>query len=216
MSPMPPRGLYVLTDPSAGDQRRLLEAVHGAILGGAVMIQYRDKSRDPVRRRQEAEALLACCRGHHVPLIVNDDVALAAAIGPDGVHLGRDDGTIAAARAQLVSDAIVGVSCYNEPERARRAEDAGANYVAFGRFHVSNTKPEAVQATPEMLRKARPAIRVPLVPIGGITPANARGLVDAGADLLAVVGAVIGQPDPRGAARAFAAALDRQTASAAL
>jgi thiamine-phosphate pyrophosphorylase len=192
------RGLYAVTagpDPVRG--------VADALAGGGRAVQYRDKGRDPDRRRREALELLALCRERGVPLLINDDVELAAAVGADGVHLGRDDPPLAEARRRLGPDALIGVSCYNELERALAARDAGADYVAFGRFFASGTKPLAVQAEPALLRRARPLVRLPLVAIGGITPENGGALIEAGADMLAVVGGVFGQPDIRRAALAF-------------
>lgn len=199
----PARGLYVITaTPAAG--LSLESAVAGALDGGACAVQYRDKRPGgAARRRREATALLALCRARQVPLIVNDDVNLAADIGADGVHLGADDASLATARDALGPEAIVGVSCYNRPERALAAQDAGATYVAFGRFFPSGTKPAAVQATPSLLREVRPRLGLPVVAIGGITPENGALLMAAGADLLAVIGGVFGHADPRVAARAF-------------
>lgn len=197
------RGLYAITDPVLMPPPRLAADVQAAIAGGAVLVQYRDKHGAPAERRERAAALLAICRNAGVPLIVNDDVALAAAVGADGVHLGRDDGDIAAARACLGPQAIVGVSCYNEFPRAAAAVGAGADYVAFGRFFPSRTKPAAVAADIELLRRAR-ALPVPVAAIGGIDADNGATLVAAGADLLAVIAGVFGQPDPRAAAAAIA------------
>jgi thiamine-phosphate pyrophosphorylase len=139
-----------------------------------------------------------------VTFIINDDVALAAAIGADGVHLGRDDGDIAAARQQL-RHGIVGLSCYNEWPLAKAAAAAGADYVAFGAFFPSTTKPNAARAAPDLLKRSRQELDIPVVAIGGITPENGRDLIAAGADMLAVVQGVFGQPDIQAAARRYAA-----------
>jgi thiamine-phosphate pyrophosphorylase len=138
-----------------------------------------------------------------MPLIVNDDVELAAGIGAAGVHLGEDDADIAAARSRLGNGAIIGVSCYDSLERARDLAAAGADYLAFGAFFPSPTKPQARRATPDLLRAAR-AFGKPLVAIGGITPDNAADLIAAGADFVAVVSGVFGQPDVTDAARRYA------------
>ncbi len=196
-------GLYAITDRTLCGER-LTAAVDQAIAGGARVIQYRDKSTDTTRRRTEAEALLALCRTHRVPLLINDDVALAAAIGADGVHIGRDDGSLAEARARLGPGAIIGVSCYNRLTLAEQAESEGADYVAFGRFFPSSSKPQAVQADPELLRRARRVLACPVVAIGGITAQNGRPLIEAGADLLAVIAGVFAQPDVTTAARRIA------------
>lgn len=198
------RGLYVITDSALIQPGHLLSAVTEAIDGGAVAVQYRDKGPDPERRAHEARELAALCRARQVPLIINDDVALAKAVQADGVHLGRDDGDIQAARALLGAQALIGISCYNELERALSAQAQGADYVAFGRFFPSPTKPEAVQAEPALLEQARAQLQIPIVAIGGITAANGARLVAAGADLLAVISEVFAPKDIRAAAAALA------------
>ena len=194
------RGLYVITD---GPRPDLLEVVAQALAGGARLVQYRDKTTDGPRRLAEARALQALCARQGIPMIVNDDVELARAAGADGVHLGEDDGDVAAARGALGPQAIIGVSCYDSLERAHLLAAAGADYVAFGAFFPSPTKPDAQRASPELLRQSA-AIGVPRVAIGGITPDNGASLVDAGADYLAVISAVFGDPDVRAAAERFA------------
>jgi thiamine-phosphate pyrophosphorylase len=184
-----------------------------AIAGGARVIQYRDKSEnDPVpaqgRRLAQAQALLAVCRAAGVPLIINDDTALAAATGSDGVHLGREDMAATEARRLLGPGAIIGVSCYDRLDLAEAAQAAGADYVAFGSFFPSSTKPLAVRADLGLLRRARQCIRLPLVAIGGITPENGAAAINAGADLLAVISGVFGEPDPLAAARNYARLFD--------
>ncbi|MEW9625578.1 thiamine phosphate synthase [Rhodanobacter geophilus] len=194
------RGLYAITD---GPRADLPEAVAQALAGGARVLQYRDKSADAARRHAEATVLRQLCDRYAVPLIVNDDIALAAAVGAAGVHLGRDDDDLAAARAALGPGAIIGVSCYDSLERARAAAAVGADYVAFGAFFPSPTKPQAARAPLELLRQSA-ALGVPRVAIGGITPDNAPSLVEAGADFLAVISAVFAAPDVRAAAQRFA------------
>lgn len=193
--PTLPRGLYILTDSSLIPAEQLIPAVAAAIQGGAVMVQYRNKSSDHDKRRWEAQDLHNLCRPLGVPLIINDDVALAREIGADGVHLGRDDADIAAARAALGPTAIIGVSCYNELPRAIAAEAAGADYVAFGSFFPSSVKPEAVRASLDLLRQAKQQLTLPLVAIGGINADNGGLLVTAGADLLAVITEVFAAAD---------------------
>lgn len=197
---LPHRGLYAITD---GPRTGLMDAVAQALAGGARVLQYRDKTADAAQRHAEAVALKRLCDTHAVPLIINDDVALAAAAGAAGVHLGRDDGDVAAARAALGSGAIIGVSCYDSLELARAASAAGADYVAFGAFFPSPTKPHAARASPDLLRQSA-ALGVPRVAIGGITPDNAPSLIEAGADFLAVISAVFSAPDVRAAAQRFA------------
>ena len=196
----PSHGLYAITD---GPRIDLLEVVAQALAGGARVLQYRDKTADAARRHAEAAALKQLCDTHAVPLIVNDDVALAVAVGAAGVHLGRDDDDVAAARAALGAGAIIGVSCYDSLERARAAAAAGADYVAFGAFFPSPTKPQAVRASLDLLRQSA-TLGVPRVAIGGITPDNAPSLVEAGADFLAVISAVFAAPDVCAAAQRFA------------
>jgi thiamine-phosphate pyrophosphorylase len=143
-----------------------------------------------------------------VPLIVNDRKDLAADIGADGVHLGRDDGDVRAARKSL-PHALLGVSCYNEIERAVAAAEAGADYVAFGRFFPSHTKPGEIRASIDLARAAKRRLKLPVVAIGGITVENAPPLVEAGIDALAVVAGVFEADDIRAAARAFASLYSR-------
>lgn len=199
----PRRGLYAINrDQDAGEalEQVLLRAIQG---GGVAVFQYRRKSVSKGGER-EAASLLAHCRRQGIPLIVNDDVELAGRIGADGVHLGRDDVSVTDARAALGRDAIVGVSCYNSVARAQSAERAGADYVAFGRFFPSRTKPLATPADPGVLTEAKRVLAIPIVAIGGITLENGASLLEAGADVLAVVDAVFGAADPESAVRAFA------------
>ena len=196
----PARGLYAITD---GPRNDLSAVVAQALAGGARVMQYRAKTTDVGRRRADAAALRQLCDLHAVPLIINDDVALAVAVGAAGVHLGRDDDDVAAARAALGAGAIVGVSCYDSLQRARDAAAAGADYVAFGAFFPSPTKPHAARASLDLLRQSA-TLGLPRVAIGGITPDNAPSLVEAGADFLAVISALFAAPDVQAAARRFA------------
>ncbi|MGB5607441.1 MAG: thiamine phosphate synthase [Gammaproteobacteria bacterium] len=197
-------GLYAITDSALIAHDRLVESVAAAIAGGATLVQYREKHLDAEARTRAATALAALCQRHDVPLIINDDVELAAAVGAAGVHLGKDDASISAARARLGPNALIGVSCYNRLQNALDARDAGASYVAFGRFYKSRSKPAAVQADLALLQQAHMQLDVPIVAIGGITPEHGRTLIDAGASLLAVIHGVFGQPDIQAAARAYA------------
>jgi thiamine-phosphate pyrophosphorylase len=197
-------GLHAIADTHYLDDTRLIETVTQAIEGGARVIQYRDKRHTAEKRMQQAKELAALCRQHDVLFIVNDDVTLAKESRADGVHLGREDAALAQAREQLGSQALIGVSCYNELARAEAAEKQGANYIAFGRFFPSRTKPQAVQASLGLLREAKKKLRIPVVAIGGITPENGASLITAGADALAVIEGVFGQADVRGAAKRYA------------
>ncbi len=196
-------GLYAITDSRLSNNDKLIHAVSEAINGGARIIQYRDKSNDQARRLHEARQLLQLCREHDAILIINDDVALAAEIGADGVHLGRDDGDIESARRQLPKG-IIGLSCYNDWQRARAATQAGADYIAFGAFFPSTTKPDAAQAEPSLLKRVKQELNIAVVAIGGITAENGTPLIEAGADMLAVVQGVFGQADIRQAAKQYA------------
>ncbi len=200
----PCHGLYAITDALLIPDHRLLEAVEQALLGGAQLIQYRDKSDDAARRLAQAQQLNALCQRYQIPLLINDDVELAAAAGAAGVHLGKDDPPLAAARARLGEAALIGVSCYNQLDLALAAERAGADYVAFGAVFPSPTKPTEIRASIALLREAHAALRTPIVAIGGVTPDNAPLLLDVGVDALAVVSGVFGQPDIRAAAARYA------------
>lgn len=195
----PLRGLYLLT-PDDADTARLLQRV-SAVLGHAALLQYRNKDATPTLAREQVSALLPLCRAAGVPLLVNDDWRLALACGADGAHLGADDGDLREARRALGGRAILGASCYDSLERAATAAAAGASYLAFGAVFPSPTKPHAPRATPALIRAAA-RFGLPRVAIGGITPDNIPAVVDAGADLAAVISGVFDAPDPPAAARA--------------
>ena len=197
-------GLYAITSSALQPGDQLQQAVAAAIRGGAQAVQYRDKSSDTGQRQTAAAALADLCRAAGVCFIVNDDVALAAAVGADGVHIGQDDAGIAAARAQLGPQAIIGVSCYNSLERAADALAAGADYLAFGSVYPSPTKPEAVHAPLSLFAGARELTDRPLVAIGGINSDNAATVRAAGADAVAVIEGVFGANDIELAAAAIA------------
>jgi len=197
------RGLYAITDSTLTPPGSMLLQVQQALAGGARMLQYRDKSGEFRVRKAQAEALLTLCRQVAVPLIINDDVELARSVGADGVHLGREDPQLESSRRILGPNAIIGVSCYNDFELALRAEQSGADYVAFGRFFASTTKPKAVSASIDLLRRASRELKIPTVAIGGITPENGAALVTAGVDMLAVIQGVFGQPDIRAVCAQF-------------
>jgi len=206
-------GLYVITDSKLLRDDVLVSRVREALRGGARIVQYRDKREDPSTRRRLAGGLLDVCREHGALLIINDDVALAREIGADGVHVGREDAGVEAARAALGDRAIIGASCYDSLALAQDAAAAGADYVAFGRFFPSETKPSAPPARLETLCRARRELDIPVCAIGGITADNAGPLVGAGADMLAVIGGVFGTADPRAAAGAFGPLFDSPEAA---
>lgn len=193
MIAMPKRGLYAITHTEGKTIDEVVEHITNVVRGGAVMVQYRDKN--PINALLLVRELIAVCHAHEVPLIINDDVELAAKVGADGVHLGKDDGEIDYARQRLGEKAIIGVSCYNSLERAVIAEKQGATYVAFGRFFSSNSKPLASPAEIATLVSAKKKLSLPIVAIGGILPENGAMLIDAGADLLAVIGGLTHQPN---------------------
>lgn len=198
-------GPYVITDPLLLAPGELLDAVGLAIQGGAALIQYRHKRQGRATHRQQVEDLAGLCREQGVPLIINDEVELARSCGADGVHIGRSDAPIAQARERLGPGAIIGVSCYDELDRALRAEAAGADYVAFGSVFPSPTKPQAHRASLALIRQARERLSTPVCAIGGITADNACAVIEAGADMVAVISAVFGTPDPRAATGRLAA-----------
>ncbi len=199
------RGLYLIT-PDDVQTDRLLARV-SAVIQGAALLQYRNKQADTALKREQLTALMPLCREYGVPLIVNDDAELCLSVGAGGVHLGEDDGDAAAVRERLGPQALIGVSCYNSLARAQAAATAGASYIAFGAFFPSSTKPKARRATLALLRDSA-VFGVPRVAIGGITPDNAPGLIEAGADLLAVISGVFDAPNPQAAARAYRALFD--------
>ncbi|MCF8151965.1 MAG: thiamine phosphate synthase [Burkholderiaceae bacterium] len=169
---------------------RLSALVKAALDGGAPYVQYRNKSATSALRRAQAAEMLRICRAAGAKLIINDDVWLAVEIGADGAHIGRDDapgGSLDAARDALGPKRILGVSCYNEIALGEQAAAAGADYLAFGSVFPSRTKPGAVRAPLELLGEARRRFGLPVAAIGGITLDNAQQVIDAGADMIAVV-----------------------------
>lgn len=202
-SPARISGLYAIT-PDEHNTAELLRKVNLALLGGARVLQYRNKTADARMRLEQAGALRELTRESSVTLIINDDPSLALQVDADGVHLGGNDSSVVEARAVLGPGKIIGVSCYNRAALAHEAVALGADYVAFGSFFPSRVKPEAVVATPHLLRLAHAELGVPLVAIGGINLQNAGQLLEAGAHALAVISAVFDAPDIRDAARQFA------------
>ncbi len=200
----PIHGLYVVTA-GAADIQALCRRIEACLQAGVRLVQYRDKSAEPARRERQAGALAALCRTHGAALIINDDPALAARVGADGVHLGQRDGAPAEARRQLGPTAIVGVSCHDSLPLARQALAAGASYVAFGAVYPSATKPDAPRVSLATLRAARRALDCPIVAIGGILPAHVPTLAAAGVDAVAVVGGLARCADPAAVARTYLA-----------
>jgi thiamine-phosphate pyrophosphorylase len=205
-------GLYAIT-PDVLDTKVLVQKVRCALAGGARIVQYRSKSKDAALRSVQAALLLALCRKAGVPLIVNDDVDLALAIGADGLHLGRGDGDIGAARAKLGKERLLGASCYDQLELGVAALNQGADYVAFGSAFPSSTKPSAARAALQLYREAKVRLKLPIVAIGGITPDNVAPLIEAGVDAAAVISALFDAPDIEAVARRFSNLFQRQEGS---
>lgn len=203
-------GVYAIT-PECRDTGRLLKLSAAALRGGVAALQYREKTGDVALRHEQASELLALCREYHVPFIVNDDLRLADLVGADGVHLGQEDASLREARIILGPGKLIGVSCYQSLDRAREAERQHADYVAFGSFFPSPTKPQAGRAEVSLLRAASREISLPLVAIGGITVDNAGELIDAGADAIAVISALFDAPDVEAAARSLNALFETES-----
>jgi thiamine-phosphate pyrophosphorylase len=200
------RGLYAIS-PEMSDTARLLARVEECLEGGATLVQYRAKGAAPALALEQAVRIGAACRSHGALFIVNDSVELATAARADGVHLGRDDTPVAAARAAL-PDKVIGVSCYGDPRLALAARDAGADYVAMGSVFPSATKPNATRASLENLVETKRSCGLPLAAIGGIDLGNAALAIGAGADMVAVITALFDASDVRAAARSFARLFD--------
>ena len=188
------RGLYAITDEKLIPENHFRHTIERALQGGARILQYRDKSSDHKKRKRQGVLLRELCDQYHALLIINDDLELAGHVNADGIHLGKEDASISAARTSLGEHAIIGISCYNQIELAIEAENAGANYVAFGAFFASTIKPEARSAELDLLTEAKNRLNIPICAIGGITADNAKQVFDAGADMAAVIGGLFGHP----------------------
>ena len=199
---MPMRGLYLVT-PNWDDTARLIDVTRAALDAGAAMVQYRHKEASPEQRREQGAALLALCRRYNRPFIINDHLALCLTLDADGLHVGGTDMSVAAARAALGPGKIVGASCYGDLALAQAAERDGASYVAFGGFYPSPVKRYSFVTAPSIVAEARAQLTVPIVVIGGMTPANAAPLVARGADMVAAITSVYGANEPGQATRDF-------------
>ena len=188
-------GLYVITDTKLMNEKNIIAKVSLALKGGAKIVQYRDKANSEQTKLRLATQLQKLCKSYQAWFIVNDDIHLAKEVNADGVHIGKDDDDIHKARQLLGDNAIIGVSCYNDLNRALQMQDLGANYVAFGRFFNSKTKPNAPQAEIETLHQAKQSLHIPIVAIGGVTADNAQSLIDSGADSVAVIQGVFAAQD---------------------
>lgn len=195
-------GLYLITDPSWGEH--LTHKVEGALRGGCRLVQYRNKHASAHQAEIESRELLALCQRYNTPLLINDNLDLAIHINADGVHLGQGDDDCAGARELLAPNKIIGVTCHDQLTLALQAQKDGADYVAFGRFFDSETKPEAGQAPLSLITEAKRRLRAPVVAIGGITLDNAPSIINLGADMLAVSHSLLSAEDCDQQARAFA------------
>ena len=196
------RGLYAIT-PDGLREADLIARVEATLKGGASILQYRDKTSPATQQADVAGELRALCRRFGALLIINDNLPLALSVDADGVHLGSDDGDLAAARRRIGPDKILGASCYADFDRARAAALAGADYVAFGAVFASPTKPHAVRADLSLFGRCRRELQLPACAIGGITRDNAAPVVAAGADMLAVITDLFEAPDIEARARAY-------------
>ena len=183
------RGLYAIT-PDWDDTGKLVEAVAESLAVGTRLLQYRNKAASREKQREQLQEVMPLCERYGCTLVVNDDWRLALEMGVGAVHIGSDDGDAQAVRATVGPEMIVGVSCYADLGRARELAPV-ADYLAFGSVFPSGTKPKAVSAALEILGSARMLGR-PVVAIGGINAGNARAVVEAGADAVAVIGGVFG------------------------
>lgn len=190
------KGLYVITDQNHSDFSTMLNKTEKVLAAGAKILQYRSKQTIPDTLLKEAQQLQKICHKYHVPLIINNNVTLATQIHADGIHLGKTDMSVATARRKLGGSTIIGCSCYNDLDRAREAVATGADYLAFGAFFKSPNKPLAVRADLSLIQQAKREFSLPVVTIGGITPKNGVALIDAGADILAVISGIYTADDP--------------------
>ena len=195
------RGLYAITGDAVLAANNCMESIEAVLDAGAVMFQWRDKNNRGQPRMVKSLSVL--CRRYDTALIINDNAELAKKVAAGGVHLGRDDMTIAEARGILGSDAIIGLSCYADLDLARRLCAAGADYVAFGRVFASQTKPDAPRVPLSIIADACKAVTCPVAAIGGITTKNAQQVFDTGADLVAVIGGLWSTDNPAKAAAEF-------------
>lgn len=196
------RGLYLVT-PNWDDTERLLGCTAQALEAGVALVQYRHKSATPALRREQAAALLALCRRHGCPLVINDHVVLCSELDADGVHVGGTDDAVESVRRALGPDKIVGASCYGDISLAHAAQQAGASYLAFGGFYRSAVKVYPVTTAPDIVTQAKAGLALPVVVIGGMTPAGAAPLVARGADMVAAISSVYTAPDITRAVREF-------------
>lgn len=201
------KGLYAITDPDLMGAD-LIAKSEQAILGGINILQYRNKRASSEQQEREALTLATLCKNHNVIFIINDNVELAIKVNADGVHLGQKDTQLQQARKLLGKDKIIGVTCNNQIKLAQEAQRDGADYIAFGRFFPSSTKPSAPHAELSLLSQARKSISIPIVAIGGITHELAPLILKEDVDMLAVIQGIFGQTDILNATRQFLDIID--------
>lgn len=196
------KGVYAIT-PDEPDTDLLLAKVEAALQGGVKVLQYRNKQASHQLQTQQAHAILPLCRQHHVPLIINDSIELCLTLDAEGVHLGAEDGNLSETRTRLGSSKILGASCYNRFDLAELAQQAGANYVAFGACFASSTKPHAPVADLDLFRRANDQLHIPTVAIGGITLENSAQVIAAGAGSIAIINAIFNADDVKFSTQQF-------------
>ncbi|MCP8899760.1 thiamine phosphate synthase [Gilvimarinus xylanilyticus] len=200
----PHNHLYAITECQELSEPTLLSVSESILAGGCQLLQYRDKSDDSPKRQAQASHLQTLCRAVGAQLIINDDIALACEVGAAGVHLGQSDASPAQAREMLGPDAIIGVTCHDDLNLAQEALTQGANYIAFGRFYASSTKPGAPPAPLKLLQEARSRWpQAVIVAIGGLNLDNAPEVISQGADYTAMCHSVYHHPQPQQYAEQF-------------
>ena len=202
------RGLYAITDEHLIPETEFAAVIEQALRGGTAIIQYRDKSADDAKRQEQAASRRSLCDRYGALLIINDDTALAKKVAADGVHLGEHDTSIEQARSTLGEEVVVGVSCYNQLDRAVAAQANGADYVAFGAMFTSPTKLHARSASLGLVSRARSQLDIPICAIGGIDESNAAGVIKAGADMTAVISGLFAAKNIRRTAETIAGLFD--------
>jgi thiamine-phosphate pyrophosphorylase len=196
------KGLYIVT-PDWDDTDKMVAATEAALKGGVALVQYRHKTASPELRKEQASELLALCRKHNCPLVINDFIELCLELDADGIHVGGTDAPVAQVRAAIGPDKILGASCYGDLELAQKAHQAGASYVAFGGFYPSRVKKYEVSTPVDIITRAKQQLPVPVVVIGGMTQENSVPLIKAGTDMVAAISSVYMTDDPQAAARRF-------------
>jgi thiamine-phosphate pyrophosphorylase len=197
------KGLYVIADAACIGEDSIINKTEEVLTAGVKIIQYRDKVNSLDDRYKIAEELRRLTHDHECLLLINDDTQLAQSIEADGVHLGKEDGSIKLARKLLGDDKIIGASCYAQFENAQATINASADYIAFGSFFPSETKPNAPRAEIALIAKAKQQFNIPVCAIGGITPQNATKVLKAGADMIAVISAVFNASSPKRAVQEY-------------